>query len=1102
MLRWQSASRMRLVFLPVTLSIAVWQLGSGMLDLCANPQTAVVWARVGLIGVSFLPTSVVVYLMHSLHMQQLHKRLFWFLGGLSTLFAALVWWGPLSVDVIEKHWWGYYPNAGTLGWALVGFVVVAFSLGCMAFRDDLRSVPRGSAFHKRLSLSFIGLCTVTLGAVDFAALLGGEIYPHGYIPMAVFLVLATYLELRHPVLHTIPAVAHGQVLSTVQNALLLTSLEGTIEMGNAAATRLLGYSDTELSEITLAEVLPQGIPWPSLLQDCFSSPDGAIREREMVWRAKDGSAIDVSVSASIVRRRDRHPVGIVLAALDISSRKRAETELRVYAQRLRNIHDLDRAILAAESPQAIAREALQHLAILLPGTMGSVARYDLPNNVCTVLAAGDQGRPVDEARERMTLSALGVRRRTVRQSSVESSDDIMAEADLVAVRRRLSAEGLTDREVRAYLRAHLVAQGEPVGALVMGSRNPAAFGEKEREIAKEVANVLAIALHSSARLESLKQAEARYRELFEGVPVGLFRTDPYGRMVDANAALKNMLGHRERRSPLRANVFELSVDGIDRARLRETIEREGAVRDFEIKVVDARGAPMWMQLDCLAQRDEEGCITAHEGSISDITQRKQAETQLVHDAVHDALTGLPNRAYLMERLRHMIARAKQEADYRFAVLFIDCDRFKVVNDSLGHSAGDLLLATVATRLSSCLRHVDAVARLGGDEFAILLDEIQDIADATMVAERIKDALSEALTIKDQDVFVTASIGIAVSEDRHSEPADILRDADIAMYRAKSAGRDRYEVFDTAMHTHVVESLRLETDLRRGLERKEFRLHYQPIVSLGTDEVACFEALVRWEHPERGLLLPEHFLALAEETGLILPLGRWVMREACRQAYSWNRLGPSRTGIGVSVNLSDKQFHQPDLDAMVLAALKEAGLDPSLLHLEITENVVMEDTFATRMIFDRLKNLGVRLHIDDFGTGFCSMSVLDHFPLDTLKMDRSFVSALGDNDQGRSDVLNAIVSVAHALHMQVVAEGVETVAQLDKLKVLDCEHAQGFYFARPMTAAAVRELLVDTRQWSDSWSTVDQSNGQMRSAPPADERRLPPRKPAGCRPRPR
>ena len=448
-----------------------------------------------------------------------------------------------------------------------------------------------------------------------------------------------------------------------------------------------------------------------------------------------------------------------------------------------------------------------------------------------------------------------------------------------------------------------------------------------------------------------------------------------------------------------------------------------------------------------------------------VTERKQSQEQLLYNAYHDSLTGLYNRAWLMDKLKEAVAQTNENKNYLFAILFFDLDRFKVINDSLGHGFGDQMLIAIAERLKICLRHKDTVARFGGDEFTILLDDIQGVREATRVAERITQDLAKSINLGGHEIFTTASIGIAISSIDYQQAEDILRDADIAMYRAKTQGASRYAVFDRAMHDEIMQMSQLENDLRRAVESLEnqsdpqFQLYYQPIVLLSSGTISGFEALIRWQHPIQGLLSPAQFISMAEETGLIIPIGQWVLREACRQLQTWQVTFGFRASLTIAVNVSVRQFLQPNLVEQVEQILRETDLNPGSLKLEITESLVIENPEEALAMLTRIKALGVQLAIDDFGLGYSSLSRLHSFRVNTLKIDRSFVSRLGIDGEN-SEIIQAIVMLAHLLGISVTAEGIETPAQLAKLKTLDCEEGQGYLFARPLTSQAA-ELLLST-----------------------------------------
>jgi diguanylate cyclase (GGDEF)-like protein/PAS domain S-box-containing protein len=555
--------------------------------------------------------------------------------------------------------------------------------------------------------------------------------------------------------------------------------------------------------------------------------------------------------------------------------------------------------------------------------------------------------------------------------------------------------------------------------------------------------------------EELRKSEERYRSLFEESRDAIYITTREGALLDVNESTLELLGYT-RDEIIGMNVRELYVDMRDRARFQEQIEGTGSVRDFELQLRTSDGRVLDCLLSSTVRRDDQGGVAGYQGIIHDITDRKRVQERLLHDALHDSLTGLPNRTLLMDRLSFALERTRRRGEH-FAVLFMDVDRFKMVNDSLGHLRGDELLVGLAARLSSCLRPGDTIARLGGDEFTILLADMSAPEDAERVADRIHEAMTPPFQLAGQEVFASVSIGIARSSADYNGPEELLRDADLAMYRAKSVGRGQHRVFDATMHQAAVETLQMETDLRRAVERQEFEIHYQPLVALADHEVVGFEALLRWRHPERGLLLPGSFIPIAEESGLIVGIGRWVLMEACAQLQRWRAGHACARELSVSVNLSARQFARPDLVDQIEEVLADSGLPGGLLHLEITETVVMEDAPAAIELLGRLKDRGVQLCIDDFGIGYSSLGYLRRFPIDRLKIDHSFVRGIVDN-RDSLEIVQTILELARSLELDAVPEGVETAEQESQLRALDCRFAQGFHFARPLPAARVEELL--------------------------------------------
>ncbi|MBD2464714.1 EAL domain-containing protein [Oscillatoria sp. FACHB-1407] len=573
--------------------------------------------------------------------------------------------------------------------------------------------------------------------------------------------------------------------------------------------------------------------------------------------------------------------------------------------------------------------------------------------------------------------------------------------------------------------------------------------------------------------EALRESEERYALAVQGANDGIWDWNLKTGDFYFSPRWKAMLGYGE--DEIGANQFEWfnRIHPEDRHRVEReiTAHLDGLTPHFENehRMCHRDGTYRWMLSRGLAVRDAENNVTRLAGSQTDITAHKQAEQRLLHNALYDTLTDLPNRALLMERLHYVVQWAQRHQNYSFAVLFLDLDRFKVVNDSLGHMMGDRLLIAIARRLSNCLRPGDTIARLGGDEFVILLEGIQDSKDVTSVADRIQNELSQPFNLDGHEIYTSASIGIALSGNEYDSAVNVLRDADTAMYRAKALGKSRYEIFDRGMHVSAVALLQLETDLRRAIDRKELQIYYQPIVSLKHSRLDGFEALLRWCHPERGIVSPAEFIPIAEETGLILPIGLWVLQEACAQMRAWHLQFPDRLPLTVSVNLSGKQF-TPELITHIKHILRQTQLSAKYLRLEITESVLMENTDSAAMMLSELQAMGIRLSMDDFGTGYSSLSYLHRFPIDTLKIDRSFISKI-DHDGEQLAIVRTIMTLAWNLGMDVIAEGVETLMQVAQLRSLKCEYGQGYFFSKPLDIQAVERLIAKELTWEPPRNVV-------------------------------
>ena len=559
--------------------------------------------------------------------------------------------------------------------------------------------------------------------------------------------------------------------------------------------------------------------------------------------------------------------------------------------------------------------------------------------------------------------------------------------------------------------------------------------------------------------DRLRKTEERYRTLVERLPAVTFvdRADGSEESLYVSPQIETMLGYTPEEWAV-GRLWRERLHPDDRERVLasdERFEARGEPVDQEYRLLAKDGSVVWVHEETVLVRDEAGEPLYVQGIMSDVTQKKRSEERLHHLAFHDPLTGLPNRRLFMDRLGHALKRSSRQGN-RVAVLFMDLEQFKVVNDSLGHDVGDLLLTVVAQRLERCLRPEDTFARFGGDEVVVLLEAVDGPAEAVRVAERITEELRRPFVLEERQLYAAASIGVSVGHPRTHGPESLIREADTAMYRAKDQGSG-YEMFDPTMYERAVDRLNLENDLRRAIEEDEFVVHYQPIVNLQTGAVWGMEALVRWEHPERGLLNPDEFVPVAEESGLVVPMGELVLEEACRRAVEWQREFPRNPPLAMSVNLSGRQLRRPDLHEVVGRALAETGLPASSLGLDITETVYISALEANTASLDRLGALGIRVSLDDFGSGYSSLSYLKRLPTDILKIDRSFTKGLGLEVEDTA-IVQTVVDLAHILGMEVVAEGVEIEEQETLLREMGCDFGQGYHFSVPLPPEAALGFL--------------------------------------------
>ena len=799
---------------------------------------------------------------------------------------------------------------------------------------------------------------------------------------------------------------YRQLFENANDIIYVHDLEGRYMSINKAAERVFGYSQEEaltmkMTDITAPEHLSQ--IKHQLKKKLIGEASQTIYEIDCL--TKNNGRIALEINSSIITK-DGTPIAVQGIGRDVTERKRAEEIIRKNEERYRDLFENANDLIYTHDLNGNFTSLNRAGEIITGYTREEALKMNLSQVVAPEFL---------EAAKTMTARKIADSRPTTYELEIisKSGDRVTLELStrlMVSDGLPMGVQGIA-RDITARRRAEISLH-----------RTVSLFASTFESTADGI-----VVMGLDRRIVTWNKKFAAMWQLSEDTIEGM----------DGQAMIQHVLDQVKDRAGCRESIERLYADPLSTT--TEVMELKDG------RIYERYSQPQFLE------NEPVGRVCC----FRDITERNLAEEKLRFYALHDTLTDLPNRAQFMNHLKQSVERAAGNQFARFAVLFLDLDRFKIINDSLGHAIGDKLLIAIAERLKACVRPGDVVARLGGDEFTILLNRSGGTEEVVHVAERLQAKISEPFRIDNYEVFTTASIGIRVSGDVNRKPEDFLRDADAAMYRAKEAGKARYEIFDREMHVRNINLLQVETDLRHAVDRNEFEVMYQPIVDLLSGRVTEFEALIRWRHPKHGLIGPDEFVGVAEETGLIIPIGKWILEESCRQVAEWQR----RFGLplSISVNLSAKQLMHPTLTSQVKDVLSSTGLDARQLNLEVTENTVMEHSERSLKILSELDALGVDLSTDDFGTGYSSLSYLQNFPFERLKIDRSFISIM-DDDEKSGAIVKTILMLGENLNIQVVAEGIETISQLNKLRTLGCGIGQGFLFSRPIDRESAEQFL--------------------------------------------
>ena len=987
-------SSVSVLFSSVTLLAALWLGCFALMYESHNAVDALNFARAAAFFALLIPPAVVHFSVVYAGRDQSMRPLVTFAWIVCVALSVAAGTSSFFTPGVMKTEWGYYPTGHRYNLALVVIYAVLLSLA-LRMLSRAAEAAEGEA-RDRVQALIRAFAIGSLSFVDFFPTIGVPVYPLGFLAILAFTGVAADAIWRYQLVRLTPEFAASQILATMKGPVVVVDMRSQIRVINRAALRMLGYDDNaDLVGKDLREIVETDDE--DSTSDRLMQSSGMI-DLQMVWRGSDGSHVDVLVASSFVRASDGVPVGIVYAATDVTERRRAEQALRESEHRYRTLFE------GNPLPMWIYDyETLRFLAV----NDAAVQAYLYSKDEFLKMTIEDI-RPLEDI-ESLRSALADVRTQTLRRPS----------------RHRRKDGTILEVEISSF---EFVSGGRRTRLVIAAD-----VTERRRADLK------------------LRESEERYRQLFEQNLAGVFRTTTDGRILEVNDAMLRMFGWTREELP-GITAMDVYFDTEDRKHLMTRLLQQRSLSNIEVRMKRKDGAAVWALENMMLREGPDGEVI--EGTIIDITDRKAAQDQIEFQAYHDTLTGLPNRLLFRDRIGVALAHARR-TKRSAAVMFLDLDQFKLVNDTLGHTVGDGLLHAVAERLVRCVRAEDTVARMGGDECTILLADLNDSRAASTVATKILETISTPIVVEHHELFITTSIGIALFPDDGDDAEALLKSADRAMYRAKEMGRNNYQFATQAGEDVSAERLSLERSMRYASRRDEFIVHYQPMIEIASGRVVGAEALIRWKHPVRGMMQPGEFIPIAEQSGLILPMGEWVLRSACDQMKRWHRNGNEH--LHIAVNLSARQFQQPDLADVVERVLMETGLPPSALDIEITESTAMQNAELTLSTLNKLKKMGVRISIDDFGTGYSSLSYMKRFPIATVKIDHDFVRDVA-HDGNDAAIVSAIISMARALKLHVVAEGVEDEEQLAFLQRHDCEYVQGYYYGRPVPSDEFEAVL--------------------------------------------